>query len=128
MYQPSSHQSAVDEIQAAARAERAARRPLFKPPPPRLAASKSLLDQRLAEELDYVRRRLDHLGGILAQDPVLLRKHAASLQDIDLINQTLGHLARVIGTEDKDAAANRISLAELKGRLQRKPIASIVSS
>lgn len=87
-----------------------------------------MLDHRLAEELDYVRRRLDHLGGILAQDPVLLRKHAASLQDIDLINQTLGHLAKVIGAEDKDAAADRISLAELKGRLQRKPIASIVSS
>ena len=127
MYQPSSHQRAVDEIQAAARAERAGR-PLFRPPPPTLAPSSSVLDQRLAEELDYIRRRLDLLGGILTQDPVLLRKHSTSLQDIDLINQTLGHLGKVIAAEDKDAAAERISLAELKGRLLRKPIASIVSS
>jgi hypothetical protein len=127
MYQPSSHQRAVDEVQAAARAERSGR-PLFRPPPPTLAPSRSQLDLRLAEELDFIRRRLDLIGGFLTEDPVLLRRHATSLQDIDLINQTLGHLGKVIAVEDKDAAAERISLAELKGRLLRKPIASILSS
>lgn len=128
MYQPSSHQRAVDEVQAAARAGRSGRPDLFRPPPPRLAPSRSQLDLRLAEELDFIRRRLDLIGGLITEDPVLLRRHATSLQDIDLINQTLGHLGKVIAAEDKDAAAERISLAELKGRLLRKPIASIVSS
>jgi hypothetical protein len=128
MYQPSSHQRAVDQVQAAAKAVRSGRPSLFKPPPPTPAPSRSPLDLRLAEELDFIRRRLDLIGGFLTEDPALLRRHATSLQDIDLINQTLGHLGKVIGAEDKDAAAERISLAELKGRLLRKPIASILSS
>lgn len=67
-------------------------------------------------------RQLEHLGGILSEDSILLVRHAGSLQSIDLMKQSLGQLARVIAAQDKEAVADRITLAELKGRLQRKAL------
>ncbi|HEX8300616.1 hypothetical protein [Sphingomonas sp.] len=120
-HQPSDHQLEADRIQAAIRSGQAGeRRPLFKPPPAAPQRSRNLLDQRLAEELEFVRRRLDAIGSIVANEPSLLMRHAASLQDLDHIDQTLGHIAKVIDAEDKLAAAERISLGDLKSRLQRR--------
>lgn len=103
MYQVPRHQREVDTLQAALRRERQeGKRALFRPPP---AAA---------------------LGGVLVGDPILVARHAAALQDIDLIGQTLGHLARIVAAADKPAAAERVTLAELKCRLQRKPLLSIV--
>jgi hypothetical protein len=120
------HQRAVDEIQAAIRAEaRAARPPLFKPAPPRPAPSRNPLDHRIAEELEAIARRLELLGGTLANDPILLHRHAAQLQSVDLIKQMLGHLAQVVATEEKAKAVALITLTELKARLERKPLSSI---
>jgi hypothetical protein len=127
LYQPPKHQREVDSLQAAIRGERdAGRRPLFRPPPPMLPRSGNPLDERLAEELEFLRRRISALGGALASDPMLVARNAAALQDIDLIAQTLGHLATIVAAADKSAAADRISLAELKARLKRKPLMSIV--
>lgn len=123
------HQRAVDAIQAAIRAEGgAARPPLFRPAPPRPAPSGDLLDHRVAEELEAIARRLDLLGGTLANEPILLHRHAAQLQSIDLIKQTLCHLAQVVATEEKEKAVALITLTELKARLQRKPLTSIGSA
>lgn len=119
----SAHQRRVDEIQAAIRAE--PRRPLFRPPPPPpepLRPSSDPLDHHLAEEIEYLRRRLDQIGETLVGEPILLNRHAATLQSIDLINQTLGHMARVIEAEDKDAAVARVTLRELRGRLTRRTL------
>jgi len=117
------HQRAVDAIQAAIRAEGAtARPPLFKPAPPRPAPSGDPLDHRIAEELEAIGRRLDLLGGTLASDPILVQRHAAQLQSIDLIRQMLGHLAQVVATDEKEKAVALITLAELKARLQRRPL------
>jgi hypothetical protein len=122
------HQRAVDAIQAAIRAEGTATRPpLFKPAPPRPAPSSDLLDHRIAEELEAIARRLELLGGTLANDPILLHRHAAQLQSIDLIKQTLGHLAQVVATEEREKAVALITLTELKARLDRKPLSSIAS-
>lgn len=122
------HQRAVDEIQAAIRAEGApARAPLFKPAPPRPAPSQDPLDHRIAEELDAIGRRLESLGGALAADSALLHRHATQLQSIDLIRQMLGHLSQVIATQERERAVDLITLSELKARLTRKPIASILS-
>lgn len=127
MYQTPEHQREVDSLQSAIRGERGeGRRPLFKPPPPKLPRSGSALDERLAEELEFLRRRISALGGALASDPVLVARNIAQLQDIDLIAQTLGHLATIVAAADKGAAADRVSLAELRARLQRKPLMSIV--
>jgi hypothetical protein len=117
------HQRAVDAIQTAIRAEgQVVRPPLFKPAPPRPAPSGDVLDHRVAEELEAIARRLELLGGALANDPILLHRHAAQLQSIDLIKQTLCHLAQVVATDEKEKAIALITLSELKARLQRGPL------
>jgi len=128
-YQPSMHQQRVDGMVAAARSQtRSARPSLFKPAPPTPQPSKRLLDHRIAEELDYLARQLELLGGVLANDPILLVRHTGPLQSIDLMKQSLGQLARVVAAEDKEQVADRISLTELKGRLQRKAIRPIANA
>lgn len=120
----SEHQRRVDDLQAAIRAvgKAAARPSIFKPAPPLPRPSRDLLDHRIAEELACIGRRLEQLGGVLSGDPILLHRHAAQLQSIDLINQMLGHLARVIATEERDKAVALITLTELKARLQRRSL------
>src|SRR3954470_19680874 len=117
------HQRAVDAIQAAIRAEGGAvRPPLFKPAPPRPAPSSDILDHRIAEEMEAIGRRLELLGGALANDPILLHRHAAQLQSIDLIKQILCQPPQVVATEEKEKAVALITLSELKARLERKPL------
>ena len=117
------HQSRVDAMVAAVRAETPSKRPtIFKPAPPRPAPSQDELDHRIAEELDYIRRHLELLGGILANDPILLHRHGQQLQSIDMINQLLGHLGRVIASGDKQLAADQITLQDLRARLLRRPL------
>ena len=136
-YSPSDHQRRIDEIQAAIRAEAGAVRSgaevkpkpsLFRPAPERLRESDNPLDQRMAEELECIRRHLEQLGGVLASNPLLVNRHATQLQSIDLVNQVLGHLATVIKTDDKEQAVEQVSLRELRSRLQRKPLAAAPSS
>jgi hypothetical protein len=123
---PPEHQRQIDAIQAAIRSEiDSGKRSLFKPAPARPAPSADPLDHRIAEELEFIVRQLEQLGGILANDPILLRRHALELQSIDLMKQSLGHLAQVVATEDKALAAERVTLTELKSRLQRKALTSI---
>jgi hypothetical protein len=125
-YKPPAHQPALDAAQAQIRAELAAgRRSLFKPPPPTPGLSEEVLDQRIAEELSFVVRQLELIGDLLATDPILLHRHAAQLQSIDLMQQVLGHLGRVVAAQDKQLAVDRVTLSELKGRLQRRPLRPI---
>ena len=125
---PPPHQSRVDSLQAQVRAELAAgRRSLFRPAAPLPKRSDDPLDQRLAEELELVARQLEQLGSVLAADPILLNRHGAQLQSIDLMQQVLGHLGRVVGAGDKAAAIDALTLRDLKARLQRKPLRSIAA-
>jgi len=120
------HQQLVDLAQAQIRADLlAGRRSLFKPPPPGAGRSDHVLDERIAEELDLVIRQLAHIGAILSDDPILLRRHAAQLQSIDLMQQVLGHLGSVVASADKPMAVERVTLSELKARLKRKALRSI---
>ena len=116
----SEHQRHVDAVVAAVRNEGApARPPLFKPAPVRPEPSRDLLDHRIAEELATLSRRLELLGGTLAADPILLRRHAAQLQSIDLVQQILGHLGDVIASADRARSVELITLTALKARLTR---------
>jgi hypothetical protein len=101
------------------------RQGIFKPPPPRPAPSTSLIDHRIAEELEYITRQLEQIGGILAEDPILVRRHAGPLQSIDTMKQSLRNLANVVAAEHKSLAADRITLPGLKARLQRKALRSV---
>lgn len=125
-YSAPAHQQAVDAAQARVRADlEAGKRTLFKPPPPNPGQSDSVLEQRVAEELELVIRQLEQLGDTLAADPILLHRHAAQLQSIDLMQQLLGHLGRVVAARDKAMAVDRITLSELKARLKRKALRAI---
>ena len=127
-YKAPAHQQAVDAALAQVRADlEAGRRSLFKPPPPGPGQSDDVIDQRIAEELDLVIRHLEQLGDILVGDPILLRRHALQLQSLDLMQQVLGHLGRVVAARDKALALERITLVELKSRLKRKALRSITS-
>ena len=127
-YKAPAHQQAVDAAQAAIRADlEAGRRSLFKPPPPNPGRSHDLLDQRIAEELELVVRKLEQLGDVLIGDPILLHRHPQQLQSIDLMQQVLGHLGRVVAARDRSMAVDRITLVELKARLKRKALRSITS-
>ena len=127
-YKPPAHQQEVDTAQAAIRADlEAGRRSLFKPPPPSPGRSDSVLDQRIGEELELVVRQLEQLGEVFVSDPILLQRHAQQLQSIDLIQQVLAHLARVVVARDKTMAVDRITLVELRARLKRMALRSIAS-
>ena len=125
---PPPHQARVDSVQAAIRAEGPGRRPgLFRPPPARPAVSGREIDHRVAEELELAARHIEQVGDALVADPAFLHRHGLSLQALDLINQNLRHLANVVAAADKESAAERISLEELRRRLTRKEIRAIGS-
>ena len=99
------------------------RRSIRRDPPPRPAAlgtTDDVLQLRLAEELDYARRLLDAMGDELANDATIVARHPRSLQSVDIVGQTLGHIASVIRCDDPDAAVDRIGMVELKARLTRR--------
>src|ERR1044072_114121 len=122
------HQQAVDAAQAAIRADlEAGRRSLFKPPPPSPGRSDDLLAPRTPEEHHLVVRKLEQLGDVLVSDPILLHRHPQQLQSIDLMQQILGHLGRIVGAGDKGMAVERVTLVELKARLTRKALSSIAA-
>lgn len=119
---PSEAQKTADAAFAAARG--AVRKPLFRPPPPRpepLALSEDVIDTRLAEEIDYIRRMVNVLGDKLAADPIVLQRHAQTMQSFDLIAQMLGHVATVTQTADRKAAIERV-MPEMRARLGRRSL------
>ena len=124
-YVPPPHQARVDAVQAAIRAEGPGRPGLFRPPPVRPARSEREIDLRVAEEVELAARHIEQVGDALVGDPAFLHRHGATLQALDLINQNLRHLANVVAAADKEAAAERISLEELRRRLTRKGIRAI---
>lgn len=117
------HQSRVDAIVAAAKAQTPATpmRPIYRAAVASvLPASDDLLDTRLAEELSFARRTLESLGDALCEDPILVSRHQVSLQSIDLLAQIIGHVATVVAAADREEAVSRIGMVELQKRLMRE--------
>lgn len=77
------------------------------------------LDEHLAEELTYVARLLDAVGDDLSEDPIIIQRYSKTLQTFDLACQILAHLGVILGSADREAAVNRVTLAELRARLLR---------
>jgi hypothetical protein len=91
------------------------------PPPPKSAPpTEDQLRLRLAEELDYARRMLSLMGDELSSDGLVISRHLAELQTIDIVGQMLGHVASVVRSSDPLAAVDAIGMGELKARLMRR--------
>jgi hypothetical protein len=117
-------QARCDSIQADFRSEQKARASIRRDPPPTpkaLASTNDGLMLRLAQELDYARRMLEALGDSLSSDGVILSRHGVALQSVDVVGQTLGHLAGVLRSSDIPGAVDRIGMTDLKARLMRRP-------
>jgi hypothetical protein len=111
-----------DPSEAAETAEQ--RKPLFREPPSpdsRLE-TEDQLRLRLAEELDYARRMLDAMGEELVGDSLVLMRHTAALQSVDVVGQILGHIAAIVRSIAPQAAIEEIGMVELKNRLKRRSI------
>ena len=118
-------QARCDVIQAEFRAEPKGRRSIRRDPPPlaqALVPTDDSLLLRLAEELDYARRKLDGLGGELSSDGLIVARHLTALQSLDIVGQLLGHVANVIRSSDPAGAVERIGMRDLKARLTRTKI------
>ena len=117
----SSEQRRVDAI--VAEAKRGLWRPQAQPSaPPAPAASPKLIDKRLSEELEYVQRLLEMMGDQLSSDPIILQRHARTMQGFDLMSQILGHIAKVVSSDDKSTAIDGIGMHELRARLKRQAL------
>jgi len=109
-------QARVDSIQAAVRAGTPPVPPAPSPPDPALGE----LDQRVAEEIDYVARLLETMGDTLADEPAVIHRHPQTLQGFDLATQILRHLAAVLAADDRAAAIGAVGMADLRARLTRR--------
>lgn len=78
-----------------------------------------VLQIRLAEELEYVSRMLDSLGDDLAGEPVIVTRHLAKLQSLDISKQILGHIAAILSAECAEDVVRTIGMESLRRRLQR---------
>ena len=119
-------QAKCDVIQADFRAEPQVRRSIRRDPPPTPAAlvpTDDPLKLRLAEELEYARRMLAVMGNDLSADGLVVSRHVASLQSIDIVGQMLRHVASVVRSSDPETAVERIGMVELKARLMRRSLA-----
>jgi hypothetical protein len=116
------HQQRVDEILAAARAERAQGRshqPAEEKRVQDVRPSCDPTDLQLAQELEMLRVALTSLGERFASDPEFLDHYGTELQSFDRMGQVLGHLSQVIAAEDKAPAIECIGMQELRLRLRR---------
>jgi hypothetical protein len=118
-------QARCDVIQADFRAVQKARPAIRRDPPPTPKALSPTDDElmlRLAEEVEYARRMLRGLGDELSCDTLVVGRHLAELQSLDIAGQMLGHIAGVLRSSDIGGAIGRIGMADLKARLMRRPV------
>jgi len=120
---PGEARSAQAEVDAVRAAVRSGAPTPVKPATPTGAFDQAGLDARLAEELAYVRRLLEAIGGELLRDPVLVRRYGTVLQNFDLADQILGHVAAVLKSSDRESAIRDIGMEELRARLLRRSLA-----
>ena len=115
--EPKFGQARIDAIQAAVRSGEV---PEASETAPAGEMSAIPLDDRLAEEVAHVRRLLEEVSGTLIGDSAVVERHAEVLQTFDVVDQILGHLARIMTADDREAAARSVGMAELRARLLRK--------
>lgn len=117
-------QADCDVIQAAARLTRDSRLPYSTSTERRapLLPTPDVIEARLSQEVEYAQRLLEAVGDCFVSDPLILERHETTMQSFDIIGQLLGHIAKVMGSEDKLEAIDQIGMQELRSRLKR-PVA-----
>lgn len=85
--------------------------------------SQSNLMHRIGEELAFASRRLQALSGDLAEDPAVIFRYGAQLQDLEITTQVLGHLARLMTAEAPETQLHTIGRQDLRRRLERSTVA-----
>lgn len=108
----------VDRMIAQSREQWAAPASPTQPEPGRKADCGDLV-RRIGEELAFATRKLEALASDLADDPAVLIRHAAQLQDLDITTQVLGHLTRLLGSEQPESLLAAIGMEDLRRRLER---------
>jgi hypothetical protein len=106
-------------------AEQKVRASIRRDPPPMPQAQIATEDPlwlRLAEELEYARRMLSSMGDELSSDGLIVSRHLAELQTIDIVGQMLGHIAAVVRSSDPPGSVDAIGMGALKARLKRKSV------
>jgi hypothetical protein len=78
------------------------------------------LDARLVEEVAYLRRLVETIGDELSNEPLMLSRHMRTLQQFDVLAQALGHVAAVLGSDDRLATVEAIGMLDMRNRLLRK--------
>ncbi|MDB5672490.1 MAG: PilZ protein [Alphaproteobacteria bacterium] len=110
-------QRQVDAIQAQIRSGAA---PQAGPEPAKTILLPHELQQRLSEELAGIKQVIDEIGDRLSSEPLLMDRHAESMQQFDIVGQTLGHLAKLLVSSDPARAVDEIGMESLRKRLMRE--------
>lgn len=72
-----------------------------------------------AHSLQVMAKQVEDLGAELVVDPEVAQRHLTSLQSLDRWSQQLVQLANVISAEDPVAAAEDVTLSELRDHLRK---------
>lgn len=75
------------------------------------------LTHRVAAELSALKLLVETLGSDLVADPVVITNHAAALQGLDRVSQSLGSLADLVTSDHLPDALAAISMSDLRARL-----------
>lgn len=107
-------QAGVDARQAAVRSGISLPVDQFVPP------RADILEERIVEELAYLRRVLGSVGDGLSDDAIILQRHAGALQQVDIACQILAELGAILASKDRVAAVAKVNMHDLRARLSRR--------
>lgn len=108
----------VDRMIAQSRGQVAPLRP--EPRPDSAPAdTRAQLLKSIAEELAFAARRIETAGVRLADDPTVIVRHGAVLQELDITMQVLGHLTRLLRSDDPMTQIASLGMEDLRRRLER---------
>ena len=84
-----------------------------------MTSATSDLLKAAAHSLQVMASQVEELGAELVVDPEVAQRHLTSLQSLDRWSQQLVQLANVIAAEDPVAAAEEVTLSELRDHLRK---------
>lgn len=84
-----------------------------------MTSSTAELLKAAAHSLQIMATQVEDLGAELVVDPEVAQRHLTSLQALDRWSQQLVQLANVISAEDPVAAAELVTLSELRDHLRK---------